>query len=114
MYLWEILCRDTDELVQQIYETQKVNPDKGDWYLIIQQEKAKYGIDESVFEISKVSQYKFRKTVEKKIHLYTMKYLNSLANKHSKSTDLQLRILGEKLIWMTTDFLSRTYSYYFP
>ena len=88
MYLWEILHRDTDELVRKVYETQKLSHNKGDWYLIMQDERAKYEISESDDEISKMSQNKFRKIVEKKIHQHALKYLHGLASKHSKSTKI--------------------------
>ena len=88
MYLWEILHRDTDELVRKVYETQKLSHNKGDWYLIMQNERAKYEISESDDEISKMSQNKFRKIVEKKIHQYALKHLNTMASKHSKSTKI--------------------------
>ena len=34
MYLWHVLHRDTDELIRKIYETQKCNHYKGDWFNI--------------------------------------------------------------------------------
>ena len=69
MFLWEILQRDTkEELISKIYHTQKLIANKGDWYLIIQEDRLKYGIEESDLQISQMSQYRYRKLVEKKVH----------------------------------------------
>ena len=53
-YLWEILHRDTDELVRKVYETQKINHNKGDWFLIMQDERTKYGIEETDTNLEKL------------------------------------------------------------
>ena len=104
MYLWEILHRDTDELVRKVYETQKLSHNKGDWYLIMQDERAKYEISESDDEISKMSQNKFRKIVEKKIHQYALKHLNTMASKRSKSTKIGVENLKRRPFLVTIDF----------
>ena len=97
MFLWEILQRDTkEELISKIYHTQKLIANKGDWYLIIQEDRLKYGIEESDLQISQMSQYRYRKLVEKKIHHVAVKYLRGLAEKHSKSTKIAEEDFGKK------------------
>ena len=85
MYLWHIVHRDTDELIWKIYEAQKCNPNKGDWYEILQTERTSLNILVTDDEISKMSKTKFKSLVEKKIRENVEKYLNKLAASHSKS-----------------------------
>ena len=72
---------------------------KGDWYLIIQDERTKYKIDESDDEILKMSQNQFRK-----INQYALKYLNTMASKHSNLQKMQMKSLKRRPILVTIDF----------
>ena len=76
--------------------TQKLTHTRGDWYQIIKDDKIKYGILESDEEISEMSQTRFKKIVEKKLHESALKYLKDLANKHSKSTLISEEKFGKK------------------
>ena len=66
MYLWQVLRRDTDELDTKVNDTQQLNSCKGDWYSIMQEERNKYGIEESDDQISKLSDQKFRNILSKR------------------------------------------------
>ena len=79
MYLWEILHRDKDELIRKVYEAQKLQYCKGDYFQIVKEERMKYDISESDDDIAKTSQDKFRKIVEKKVNQFAIKYLKGLA-----------------------------------
>ena len=96
MYLWQILHRDTDELVRKVYETQKLKPCKGDWFTIMQNERSTYELEISDSEISKISEYKFRKIIQEKINKQAIKYLEGLASKHMKSTQIAAEGFGKK------------------
>ena len=96
MYLWQILRRGEDELVSKVYKTQKLTHTRGDWYQIVKDDKVKYGIVESDEEISEMSQTKFKKMIENKLHESALKYLRDLANKHSKSTLISEEKFGKK------------------
>ena len=85
MYLWHIVHRDTDELIWKIYEAQKCQPNKGDWFEILQTERTSLNILESDDEIANMSRNKFSNLVDKKIKENVIKYLNELAEPHSKS-----------------------------
>ena len=76
------------EFTWKVYETQKITNTKGDWYEIVKKYKVENGILESEHEISSMSQNKFKKSLEKKIHLAAIKHLQELAGKHSKSTKI--------------------------
>ena len=95
MYLWQILHRDENELISKVYKTQKLTHTRGDWYQIVKDDRVKYGIKESDEEISEMSQNKFKKMVEKKLHDSALKYLKELANKHSKSNIISQESLSK-------------------
>ena len=52
---------------------------------MIQEEKIKFGIDETDEQISKLSKTKFKRIVEKKVNSYAFKTLKARASSHSKS-----------------------------
>ena len=56
----------------------------------------KYGITHSDDEIAKLSKGKFRKLIEEKIKSFAIKYLQTLALKHSKSTNIAKEKFGRK------------------
>ena len=62
-----------------------MQPNKGDWFEILQNERTSLDILESDDEIAKLSKNKFSKIVDKKIKEKAINYLNDLAEPHSKS-----------------------------
>ena len=93
LYLWTILTRGEEELTSKVYQAQKVKKTRGDWYVMIQEEKKKYEITLSDEDISDLSTNKFKSYVEKKVNTFALKHLKAEAAKHSKS----LGILTEKM-----------------
>ena len=89
MYLWQILSRDTNELIRKIYDAQKCNLNKGDWVQIMLDEREKYGLLESDETIAKMSQETYRNHVKKKVYSHAVEYLHDLASPHSKSENLK-------------------------
>ena len=87
-YLWQILTRNDDELIKKVYNTQKVTSTKGDWFGMIQKEKTKYGIEVSDDEIAKMSRFRFKSLVDKRVNSFAFEYLKGIAVKHSKSTKI--------------------------
>ena len=55
MYLWHVLCRDKDELIRRVYDTQKVASNTGDWYGMVQKDKQQLGIHMTDTDIQGVS-----------------------------------------------------------
>ena len=62
----------------------------------MQNERPKYELDISDSEISKISEYKFRKIIQEKISKQAINYLVGLANKHMKSTEIAAEGFGKK------------------
>ena len=61
MYLWHLLHRGKEEVINKVYVTQKCQENKGDWSRIVQEEKIKYEILETDETISLLPKQKFRK-----------------------------------------------------
>ena len=76
MYLWHIVHRDTDEFIWKIHEDQKCQPNKWDWFEILQTERTSLNILESDDEIAKMSRNKFSNLVDKKIKQNIVEYLH--------------------------------------
>ena len=88
MYLFHILTRSTNELIFKTYLAQSLKPSRNDWFLTIQDEKKKYDISLSDFEISQLSKSQFRKIVCDKIHKYAFSSLIEIGKTHSKSKEI--------------------------
>ena len=88
MYLWHVLHRDTDEVINKVYVIQKCNVIKGDWAKILQEEKIKFEIMETDETIEKLSKHKFKNLVKKKLRTHAIQYLRDMAQPHSKSTGI--------------------------
>ena len=91
MYFWQILRQNENELIKKVYDVQETIYTKGDWCQMIKSELIKYDIQMSHEEICKMSKYRFRKLVDKKVNSYVFQYLKEKAASHSKS----LKILKE-------------------
>ena len=104
IYLWHILSRDKNELIRKIYETQKCCPTKGE-FLIISEEKRKYGINLSDEEISKLSKYKFKQIVTKLVTKFAYSSLLEQAEKQSKCSSIIQNLHTQD--YLKTDRLSK-------
>ena len=85
MFLWNILNRDSNEMIRKVFEAQKVTEKKGDWTETIRQDKLKYAINLSDEEISELSKIKFKQIVDNAVKIEAIKHLNAIAESHSKS-----------------------------
>ena len=89
MYLWHILHRGKEEVINKVYVTQKCQENKGDWSRIVQEEKIKYEILETDDTISLMPKQKFRKLVKHKLKSHAIQYLRDLSVPHSKSVGIK-------------------------
>ena len=85
MYLWNILKQNKNELIRKVFNVQKLVQTKGDWFQMINKEREKYDITESDEEISKMSKYRFKRIVDKKVNSFAFLYLKEKASTHEKS-----------------------------
>ena len=76
---------DKSELVYRVYAAQKTCPVIGDWVNLLEVDKQEFGIYLSDEEISQISKYKMKTMLKEKVREVTVRYLNKLKSKHSKS-----------------------------
>ena len=88
MYYWTIITKPAKELVQQVFQTQKLAPVKNDWCIQIEEDLRYCRINLNESEIRAMSKNKFKSIVTNSIFDVAKKYLISLKNKHSKSEGL--------------------------
>ena len=67
MYLWHILSRDKTELIREVYETQKISSNAGDWIRLVEADKSELNITMSDEEIQGVSKDMFKTVVKEKV-----------------------------------------------
>ena len=85
MYLWHILNRNKCELINRIYEAQKLSNITGDWIKLVEADKEELKIGMNDEEIRNISKDKFKEYVTKKAKIQQSNFLESLKKKHSKS-----------------------------
>ena len=88
MFLWTILEKSDTELVKQVYNAQKLQPVKNDWYLQIQQDLKDFNINLSEDDIKSLKRERFEMLVEKSVKEEGEIYLSKLRMNHSKSKNL--------------------------
>ena len=88
MYYWTILAKPATELVQQVFQTQKLSPVKNDWCLQIEDDLRYCKINLSESEIRAMKKIKFKSIVTSSIVEVAKQYLISLKIKHKKSEGL--------------------------
>ena len=83
MYYWHILTRNKDELIFKFYSAQKYSPSKGDWFHQVRKDLVDLQIELNEEEISKMSNYQFKKLVRHKIEKIAILDLESQRKKKS-------------------------------
>ena len=85
LYLWQIMHRKDDDLLKRVYQAQKVSKTKNGWAELIESDKKEFGIDFTDDEVSTMSENNFKTIVNTAVTERTLKYLNKIADGHSKS-----------------------------
>ena len=98
MYLWNILKKDETELTKKVYNTQKTVRTKGDWFLMVDMERQKYDLKLSDEEISRMSKYRFKNLVDKKVNSFAFQYLKEKASRHKKSLNILDKIRNKTMM----------------
>ena len=70
MYYWHIMRQNENELIKKVYDVQRLIHTKNDWYQLIVNEKEKYEIELSDEEVSKLSKFRFKRLVDKKVNTF--------------------------------------------
>ena len=90
-YLHNVLTKDADELVQRVYFAQKVNPNKGDWCIIIQNDMEMVNMNLSECEISSMSKTHFKNHVKTCVSDAAFKSLRLIQSEHDKVKHIDYR-----------------------
>ena len=94
MFLHYILGRSESDLVQ-VYEAQKANPTKGDWYEVIKEDLSVTGLDKYDEEqIRKFSKDQWKNIVNTAIDNEAFQSLLSEAKEKTKTKELKYTKLG--------------------
>ena len=88
MYYWTILTKPANELVHQVFQTQKLCPVRNDWCTQIEDDLKYCKINLNENEIRALTKNKFKSIVINNIFEVAKEYLMSLKNKHSKCEGL--------------------------
>ena len=90
MYLWALLNKNEDELVQKVFTTQKDFSSKDDWILQVEDDKSTLGIDISDDSIMKMKKETFKKLVKKKLNHKAKEFLFNYKNQENQSKSKNL------------------------
>ena len=104
MFLWNILQKPESELVNQVYNAQKLSPVKNDWFLQVQDDLRMFQINLSDDEIKSLKKEKFKQIVKKSVRDQGETYLDNLKKNHSKSQNLGARFQLQE--YLTCDELN--------
>ena len=88
MYWWHMLRVNKSELINRVYSAQKLSPVNGDWVNLLENDKKQFDITLEDSEVAVISEQKFKNLIKKKSLENTIKYLEKLQKKNSKSKKL--------------------------
>ena len=89
LYHHHIVTRDESETIKKIYNKQKINPLKGDWFDLIRKDFEFIGIELKEDEIQAATKVEYKKKIKELIYKSAFKeYMKEKANK-SKLNDLK-------------------------
>ena len=94
MYFHHIVKRKENELIKKVYKAQKLNPCKGDWINLLNEDEKILKIKLNEDEVKKLSKYKFKKLIDKAILEAAFEFLMKKKEKRSKIEPLSYNKLG--------------------
>lgn len=89
MYWWHINNLEETSLIKKCYKAQKVKPvKKKHWIQTIEKDKKDFNINLQDKDLKKIKKGRFKNFIKKEAVNVTLRYLNTLKEKHSKSLNL--------------------------
>ena len=92
-YFQNIIQKDEEELVREIFEAQKEDPKDGDFVQIIGKDATSIDLNVDENEVKKIKKAEFKKVVRSKVQYAAFQYLNKKKQTHSKVKDLEYKQL---------------------
>ena len=84
LYLHTILQKSRNEMIQKIFEAQKIKPSPGDFIELVNNDLEMIGLKITEEEMRKISKQKFKKIVKTNVMNAAFIYLKDLQQTHSK------------------------------
>ena len=91
MYLYNILQKGDDELVQKVYEAQKNDPSSGDFSELVREDLKDIKMEITDSEIMRETKNRFKSVVKTKIRNAAFEQLTEMKKKHSKMQLLEYK-----------------------
>ena len=76
--------RNQNEITKKVYEAQKADPKKGDFAILVKEDKELIELDLSDEDIERMDKMEYQNIVKRKVKSSAFVYLQSLQEKHSK------------------------------
>ena len=93
MFWYDIVNRDEKSLLHKFYKAQKIKTVKNDWIEQLEKDKIDLEIDLDDKTVKQYSKRKFKKYVKTKIMDATVAYLNNERKDHSKTKNIEFKIM---------------------
>ena len=88
MYHHHLLTTDHEESINKIYDKQKEDPTKGDWYELLQNDFKFIGEEINEEQIKSMSKSEYKKHIKELVQIASYKYLMKEKEKHTKLDDV--------------------------
>ena len=104
-YLHHLLTRDSEELINKVYNAQKRKMGKNDWAETVNGDLKEVKLDEN--SIMNLKKYQFKKIVKKKINEAAFHYLSNIQSTHSKVKDISYSKLEIQTYFLESKFSTK-------
>ena len=92
-YLHNVLTKNENELVKSVFLAQKINPNKGDWCLLVEKDMKLVNIKMTESEIMLMSKTKFKNHVKKCVAAAAFESLKCIQSEHEKVKHIEYKSL---------------------
>ena len=92
-YLHNILQKDREELIREVFEAQKDDPKDGDFVKTIREDAKIIGLETDENEVAKLKKEVFKKVCKSKVRSAALHYLNEKKQTHSKVKNIEYKTL---------------------
>ena len=106
LYYWHVLQLDRSELVHRFYVAQSLKPTKNDWVLQIAQDKKDLGINLDDEEVRKLTLFKFKESIQKKVNLFAARYFSDIQARQTKTQQLEISEIFKPASYLTSQKLT--------
>ena len=90
-YLHNVLTKNENELVKSVFFAQQINPNKGDWCLLVEKDMKLVNIKMTESEIMLMSKTKFKNHVKKCVAAAAFESLKCIQSEHEKVKHIEYK-----------------------